>query len=48
MLLVKGFPLVRVEAKTPVRNAVSWLDGARQIHNDDWHNVPGTGQRDAG
>ena len=27
-LLVNGFPLVIVEAKTPVRNAVSWLDGA--------------------
>jgi len=32
VLLVNGFPLVVIEAKTPVRQAVSWLDGALQIH----------------
>ena len=32
--LVNGLPLVLVEAKTPVRNAVSWVDGALQVHND--------------
>ncbi|MCB0201151.1 MAG: HsdR family type I site-specific deoxyribonuclease, partial [Anaerolineae bacterium] len=40
VLLVNGFPLVIVEAKTPVRNAVSWLDGARQIHDDYERYVP--------
>jgi type I restriction enzyme R subunit len=30
ILLVNGFPLVLIEAKTPVRAAVSWVDGALQ------------------
>jgi type I restriction enzyme R subunit len=34
VLLVNGLPVVVVEAKTPVRPAVSWFDGALQIHND--------------
>ena len=34
VLLVNGLPLVVIEAKTPVRHAVSWLDGALQIHDD--------------
>ena len=34
VLLVNGFPLVLVEAKTPVRGAVSWVDGALQVHDD--------------
>jgi type I restriction enzyme, R subunit len=34
VLLVNGFPLVVIEAKTPVRQAVSWVDGALQIHDD--------------
>ena len=29
-----------VEAKTPVRNAVSWVDGALQVHNDYERFVP--------
>ena len=33
VLLVKGLPLVVIEAKTPVRQAVSWLDGALQVHD---------------
>jgi type I restriction enzyme, R subunit len=40
VLLVNGFPLVIVEAKTPVRNAVSWADGALQVHNDYERFVP--------
>ena len=40
ILLVNGFPLVLVEAKTPVRNAVSWVDGALQVHNDYERFVP--------
>jgi type I restriction enzyme R subunit len=31
-LFVNGIPLVVGEAKTPVRPAVSWLDGAHDIH----------------
>ena len=34
VLLVNGFPLVLIEAKTPVRPSVSWVDGALQVHND--------------
>ena len=40
VLLVNGFPLVVIEAKTPVRKAVSWVDGALQIHNDYEKDVP--------
>ena len=40
VLLVNGIPLVIIEAKTPVRKAVSWLDGAIQIHDDYEKNVP--------
>ena len=32
VLFVNGIPLVVGEAKTPVRPAVSWLDGAHDIH----------------
>jgi type I restriction enzyme R subunit len=39
-LLVNGLPLVLVEAKTPVRNAVSWVDGALQVHSDYERHVP--------
>ena len=31
VLLVNGFPLGVIEAKTPVRAAVSWVDGAVQV-----------------
>jgi type I restriction enzyme R subunit len=31
VLLVNGFPLVVIEAKTPVRSSVSWVDGAVQV-----------------
>ena len=40
VLLVNGFSLVLVEAKTPVRKAVSWVDGALQVHDDYERNVP--------
>jgi type I restriction enzyme R subunit len=40
VLLVNGLPLVVIEAKTPVRQAVSWLDGALQIHDDYERAVP--------
>lgn len=34
VLLVNGLPLVIIEAKTPVRAAMSWVDAAEDIHND--------------
>ena len=34
VLYVNGIPLALLEAKTPVRNAVSWVDGAKQLHDD--------------
>ncbi|MET0793117.1 MAG: type I restriction endonuclease, partial [Polyangiaceae bacterium] len=40
VLLVNGLPLVLIEAKTPVRKAVSWVDGALQVHNDYEKFVP--------
>jgi type I restriction enzyme R subunit len=40
VLLVNGFPLVLIEAKTPARKAVSWVDGALQVHDDYEKNVP--------
>jgi type I restriction enzyme, R subunit len=40
VLFVNGFPLVIVEAKTPVRPAISWVDGALQIHKDYERHVP--------
>jgi type I restriction enzyme R subunit len=38
---VNGIPLLVGEAKTPVRPAVSWVDGAAQVHDDYEVNVPG-------
>jgi type I restriction enzyme R subunit len=40
VLLVNGFPLVVIEAKTPVRKAISWVDGAIQLHDDYEKNIP--------
>ena len=37
---VNGIPLALGEAKTPVRPAVSWVDGAAQVHDDYEVNVP--------
>lgn len=40
VLYINGLPLALLEAKTPVRNAVSWVDGAKQIHDDYEKFVP--------
>ncbi len=40
VMFVNGIPLVVGEAKTPVRPAVSWLDGAHDIHVDYENAVP--------
>ena len=40
VLLVYGLPLVLIEAKTPTRSAVSWVDGALQVHDDYEKHVP--------
>lgn len=40
MLFVNGLPLILVEAKTPVRKAISWFDGAKQVHEDYERFVP--------
>lgn len=40
VLLINGFPVVLIEAKTPVRPSVSWVDGALQVHNDYEKYVP--------
>jgi type I restriction enzyme R subunit len=40
VLWCNGFPLVVGEAKTPVRSAYTWLDGAAQIHDDYEQSVP--------
>ncbi|PKN92927.1 MAG: DEAD/DEAH box helicase [Chloroflexi bacterium HGW-Chloroflexi-6] len=40
VLYVNGLPLVILEAKTPVRNAISWVDGAKQLHDDYEKNIP--------
>ena len=40
VLLVNGFPMVIGEAKTPVRPAVTWVDGSSDIHNGYEQSVP--------
>lgn len=40
VLLVNGLPMVLIEAKTPTRAAVSWVDGAIQVRDDYERNVP--------
>jgi len=40
VLLVNGIPVVVGEAKTPVRPAVTWVDGAADIHDGYEHSVP--------
>ena len=40
VLWCNGFPLVVGEAKTPIRSAYSWIDGAAQIHGDYEASVP--------
>lgn len=38
--LINGIPIVVGECKTPVRPAITWLDGAIQISNDYEVNIP--------
>jgi type I restriction enzyme R subunit len=40
VLWCNGFPLVVGEAKTPVRPAYTWVDGAAQVHDDYEQSVP--------
>ncbi len=40
VLLVNGLPLVLIEAKTPVKKCISWVDGAVQVHDDYQKFVP--------
>lgn len=40
VLLVNGLPLVLIEAKTPVKKCISWVDGALQVHSDYEKAVP--------
>jgi type I restriction enzyme, R subunit len=40
VLLINGIPVVVCEAKTPVRPAISWVDGAIDIHDDYEVSVP--------
>jgi type I restriction enzyme, R subunit len=40
VLLVNGLPLIVGEAKTPVRPAITWVDGASDIHNGYEKSVP--------
>src|SRR5215211_1358229 len=40
VLLVNGIPLIIGEAKTPVRPAVTWVDGASDIHDGYEQSVP--------
>jgi type I restriction enzyme R subunit len=40
VLLVNGLPMVLIEAKTPVKKCISWVDGAVQVHDDYEKFVP--------
>ncbi|PLX27159.1 DEAD/DEAH box helicase [Candidatus Parcubacteria bacterium] len=40
VFLVNGIPIVVGELKTPVRPAISWLDGAVDIHDDYENTIP--------
>jgi type I restriction enzyme R subunit len=40
VLLVNGLPMVLIEAKTPVKKCISWVDGALQVHDDYEKFVP--------
>jgi type I restriction enzyme R subunit len=40
VLWCNGFPLVVGEAKSPTRPAVTWIDGAAQVHEDYERSVP--------
>ena len=40
VLLVNGIPLVVIEAKNPVRSAISWANGTLQVSEDYEKNIP--------
>lgn len=40
VLLINGIPVVIGEAKTPIRQSISWLDGAHEIHDIYENAVP--------
>lgn len=40
VLLINGIPIIIGECKTPVRPAISWFDGALDIHEDYEKEVP--------
>jgi type I restriction enzyme, R subunit len=40
VMLVNGIPIIVAEFKTPVRPAISWLDGAIDIHDDYEKTIP--------
>ncbi|HHO9622046.1 TPA: type I restriction endonuclease subunit R [Escherichia coli] len=40
VMLVNGLPLVLIEAKTPVKKCISWVDAAVQVHDDYEKFVP--------
>ena len=40
ILLINGIPVVVGEAKTPVRPAITWVDGASQIHDNYERSIP--------
>lgn len=40
VLWCNGFPLIIGEAKTPLRQAITWIDGAAQVHDDYEKSVP--------
>jgi len=40
VMLINGIPLIVGEFKTPVRPAISWLDGAMDIHDDYENTIP--------
>jgi type I restriction enzyme R subunit len=40
VLFINGIPVVVGEAKTPIRPAISWLDGAHEIHDIYENSIP--------
>lgn len=40
VMFVNGIPIIVGELKTPVRPAISWLDGATDIHDDYENTIP--------
>lgn len=40
VMMINGIPVVVGEAKTPIRSAISWLDGAHEVHDIYENAVP--------